>query len=98
MDAAAVVAGDDAGIGVGLAGGVQGLIVLEGIGGGDGAKAAQPGGHAAQGRLVHRSRAGSVRVLVQVNAVYKAVCAAVEVAAAGYAAGSGGKAVNIRIG
>ena len=47
MDAAAVVAGDDAGIGVGLAGGVQGLIVLEGIGGGDGAKAAQPGGHAA---------------------------------------------------
>ena len=64
MDAAAVVAGDDAGIGVGLAGGVQGLIVLEGIGGGDGAKAAQPGGHAAQGRLVHRSCAGSVRVLV----------------------------------
>ena len=64
MDAAAVVAGDDAGIGVGLAGGVQGLIVLEGIGGGDGAKAAQPGGHAAQGRLVHRGCAGSVRVLV----------------------------------
>ena len=64
MDAAAVVAGDDAGIGVGLAGGVQGLIVLEGIGGGDGAKAAQPGGHAAQSRLVHRSCAGSVRVLV----------------------------------
>ena len=64
MDAAAVVAGDDAGIGVGLAGGVQGLIVLEGIGGGDGAKAAQPGDHAAQGRLVHRSCAGSVRVLV----------------------------------
>ena len=64
MDAAAVVAGDDAGIGVGLAGGVQGLIVLEGIGGGDGAKAAQPGGHAAQGRLVHRGCAGYVRVLV----------------------------------
>ena len=64
MDAAAVVAGDDAGIGVGLAGGVQGLIVLEGIGGGDGAKAAQPGGHAAQGRLVHRGCAGSVCVLV----------------------------------
>ena len=64
MDAAAVVAGDDAGIGVGLAGGVQGLIVLEGIGGGDGAKAAQPGGHAAQGWIVHRGCAGSVRVLV----------------------------------
>ncbi len=96
MDAAAAVAGDDAGIGVGLTGGVQGLVMLVGVGSGDGAEAAQPGAQAAQGLLVHRSRAGSVRVLVQVNAVHEAVRAAVKVIAAGYAAGSGGKAVNIR--